>query len=433
MKVLRHAHIITMDDTQTTFDDGYLVIDKGMIAALGLERDIPAMYANAEGEDLGGQFVYPGMVNLHTHLGMVSFRSLADDYPDRLHRFLMPLENEAMTRQLAKASTKLAIAESLLSGVTAAVDMYYFESAVAEAAAEMGFRLWAGETYLDSPRPDGTGFESAMRETEKIIALANPLIHAIVSPHAPYSMSFDNLAKSYRYAVDRDLLWTTHFAELPIERMQYEKEYGMGLVEKLEKEGMLSSRLLAAHVLLVDNDDIAILGEHQVNIAHCPGSNAKAAKGVAPVPELLSAGALAGLGTDGPASGNTLDLFTQLKLYAVLQKNRLKDRGAVPAKEIVPLATSNAGRILSSPIGQLKAGYQADIMVLSSQRPNMVPLYDPYSVLVYSAQSQNVRDVYVAGVQRVKEGCLFGIDYPKLLSEFQEASAGFEASARKRL
>ncbi|MBR1919754.1 MAG: amidohydrolase [Spirochaetales bacterium] len=433
MRALRHGWIVTMDESLSEFRDGYIVIDKGRIVALGDERNIPSEYSNLPSEDLGGDLLFPSFINTHAHLGMVSFRSLADDCKDRLHRFLMPLENRAMTRELAVASTKIAISEMLLSGTTSVLDMYYFESDVALAAREMGIRIWAGETMLDASHPDSADFSGGFREMDRLMELKDEFITPVIAPHAPYSLSLEHLHSCLEYARRHGIMWSMHLSEMPFEFSSFCEKYGKTPIETLESEGLLSDELVAAHLLLLGENDIGILSKNGVRVSHCPGSNGKAAKGVCALPELLEAGCLGSLGTDGPASGNTLDMFTQLKLYAVLQKNRLHDRSSVPARTIVPLATSMAGRVLNAEIGILKPGYRADMMVLSLDSPNMLPCYDPYSVLVYSAQSQNVKDVYVDGRCLVRGGTLVDVDYSALVEEFDLASRDFERMARELL
>ena len=433
MRALRHGWIVTMDESLSEFRDGYIVIDKGRIVALGDERNIPSEYSNLPSEDLGGDLLFPSFINTHAHLGMVSFRSLADDCKDRLHRFLMPLENRAMTRELAVASTKIAISEMLLSGTTSVLDMYYFESDVALAAREMGIRIWAGETMLDASHPDSADFSGGFREMDRLMELKDEFITPVIAPHAPYSLSLEHLHSCLEYARRHGIMWSMHLSEMPFEFSSFCEKYGKTPIETLESEGLLSDELVAAHLLLLGENDIGILSKNGVRVSHCPGSNGKAAKGVCALPELLEAGCLGSLGTDWPASGNTLDMFTQLKLYAVLQKNRLHDRSSVPARTIVPLATSMAGRVLNAEIGILKPGYRADMMVLSLDSPNMLPCYDPYSVLVYSAQSQNVKDVYVDGRCLVRGGTLVDVDYSALVEEFDLASRDFERMARELL
>ncbi len=433
MKILRHAHIVTMDDDNHEFQDGYIAFDETGIKKLGEERDIPENLKPLEHENLHGALVLPAFCNTHTHLGMIPFRSLADDMPDRLRRFLMPLENKAMTRELAVASAKMAIAEMLLSGTASAVDMYFFEADIAKASQEMGFRLWAGETFLDAPHCDAKDFSGGFEVLESIMKLSSNLIIPVAAPHAPYSVSLANLHSCADFAKANNLMWTMHLSEMPYEIELFKNSCGLSPVQKLHQEKLLSENLIAVHLLLVNDHDIRLLSDNGVGISHCPGSNSKAGKGVAPVTEMIEAGCTVTIGTDGPASGNTLDMFTQMKLYAILQKNRLHDRSAVPARDILPLVTRNAGLILKSNIGQLIAGFKADIQVLSFDRPNMTPCYDAFSSIVYSAQPQNVKDVYVNGRQLVKDSNLCAIDYGAIREEFNEASADFERQARSLL
>jgi cytosine/adenosine deaminase-related metal-dependent hydrolase len=209
------------------------------------------------------------------------------------------------------------------------------------------------------------------------------------------------------------------------------KEQGKTPVGWLSSNGLLDDSLLAAHLLLLTEEDVELLSSSGVSAAHCPGSNAKAAKGVAPVLKMMDKGINVTLATDGPASGNTLELYTTLRLCAILQKNLSHDRSVAPAKRIVPLATRNAGIALKKKIGVLRKGWESDVLVLSRRRPNMIPSYDPYSVLVYSAGVQNVKDLYIAGVRKVHDGMLADINLDELEAEFSSVSAPFHGEALK--
>lgn len=430
MKLLRHGYIVTMDDEGSVYEDGFLAFDENEIISTGAEASLPEEY-QGKGEDLEGALVFPGFVNLHTHMGMVPFRSLADDYKDRLRRFLIPLEDAEMTRELAVASSKLAITEFLLSGTTSALDMYFFESSVAEAAESLGFRLFAGEAFRDDPACDAPSIEAAREEFLRI--RRSRLVTPVVAPHAPYSLSADSLHFCQELAREHNTIWTMHLEEMPFEMEGFKEKYGTSPVGFLDREGLLDESLLAAHMIFLSPEDIPLVRDRGVRIAHCPAANSKSGKGVAPIAECLKEGILVGMGTDGPSSSNSLDMFNQLRIVPYLQKNRLHDRSVLPAVDIVPLATRNGGLILSAPIGQLRRGFKADIQILSRKRPNMLPCYDPYSVLVYSADVQNIKDVYVDGVQKVKDGSLTDIDYEAVVDEFMCASSRFESGARRLL
>jgi 5-methylthioadenosine/S-adenosylhomocysteine deaminase len=433
MTILRNAHILTMNEKMTEYTDGFLAFDEKGIIGLGDEKEFPEEWACLPSEDLHHDLVLPSLINTHTHMGMVSFRSLGDDCPDRLHRFLMPLEDRAMNRELAVCSSKMAMAEMMLSGISSAVDMYYFEADVARAAAQLGFRLWAGETLLDKPHCDADSFEASLERTEETIAACgeSPLTIPIVAPHAPYSLSLEHLKDAFSFAKERHLLWTTHLSEMAFEVETLRKDQGKTPVGWLSANGLLDDSLLAAHLLLLTEEDIDLLSGSGVSAAHCPGSNAKAAKGVAPALKMIDRDINVTLATDGPASGNALELFTTLRLCAILQKNLSHDRSVAPARNIVPLATRNAGIALRRKIGVLKEGWESDILVLSMSRPNMIPSYDPYSVLVYSAGVQNVQDLYIAGVRKVRDGMLTDIDLDELETEFSSVSEPFHREAMK--
>ncbi len=433
MKVLTHAHIVTFDETYAEYPDGAIAFDEKGIAFVG--PSLPKSYASLPREDMHGALVVPGFCNTHTHMGMVPFRSLADDFRDRLHKFLMPLERSAMDRRLVGVASKVAMAEMLLSGTTSAVDMYYYEDEVARAACEMGFRLWAGQTILDGESPDANGFEDGLEKVQALIdaCTSSPLLTPVVAPHAPYSLTIGHLGKVVEFARKRNLLWTMHLSEMPFEVEAIRKEYGQTPVGWMESHGLLGSDLLAAHLITLTEQDKDLLARRGVFASHCPGSNLKAGKGTSPIWDLMERNVVVTLGTDGPASGNTLDHFTQMKIAAIMQKTMGHDRSLMSARECASLACRNAGIALSAPIGMLKVGYQADITVLSLENPRMHPLYDPYSVLCYSATSGDVKDVYVAGIRKVQDGKLTGVDLPALYSQFDEASFAFRKEALARL
>lgn len=432
MTVIRHALAVAMDDEANVFEDSAIAFSENGIEFIGNDDDLPAEYKTLDAIDGRGHLLVPGMCNMHTHLGMISFRSLADDVPDRLHRFLMPLENNAMTESLAVASAKIAIAEMIRGGITSAVDMYYHEAAIAKTASHMGFRLWAGETVLDAPHPGAASFDESLARCDELCSMNDPLVTPLIAPHAPYSLSERNLEKSFSYAESHGIMWTMHLQELPMEMSLFKERHSMSPIAWMDDEGLLSSNLIAAHLLLASDDDIMRLAENDVRIVNCPGSNAKAAKGVARIPEMAEAGCIATLGTDGPSSGNTLDMFMQMRLYAILNKNRLSDRAALPASDVVPLAFRNAGLALSSEIGQLRKGYRSDIVMLSLEDVNTIPCFDPYSVLVYSASPMNVTDVFIEGRQLLKNR-EFTFPFDEIAEEFREASAGFRDEALKLL
>ena len=241
----------------------------------------------------------------------------------------------------------------------------------------------------------------------------------------------DDLKEVFRYRKANGIGWTMHLEEMPFEMEAFARDYSSTPVTIMAEENLLDSSLIAAHLIFASDEDINILSETGVNAALCPVANAKSAKGVAKGLEMMKSVNVT-LGTDGPSSGNTLDLFTQMKAFAVLNKNRLADRTAMPASSIVPLVTRNAGKALGRNIGQLREGFESDISVLSLSDPNMIPCYDPYSVLVYSAQPQNVTDVYIKGKMMLENG-KFTFSFSDMVSSFNEAASGFRREVEKLL
>lgn len=435
--VFRHALILTEDTDQTIIEDGALVIVGQTIAYVGPDGLLPYGYALFEMLDCTDCLILPSLINSHTHTGMVAFRSLGDDIADRLRRFLLPLENACMTATLASASAALAIAEMQSSGIGCAVDMYYYEKEIAKIASEMGFRLFGGETIMEDSTcnskssKQGLKYANSLHEAEK----DNPYYTPVYAPHAPYSVSTSTLKTISRLAHKNDLKWTMHLSEMDFELELFASRYNMTPIAYLDSLGILDDRLIAAHCIHTTDEDLALLARHKTAVVHCPGANAKAGKGVARVHAMMQRGITVCLGTDGPSSGNTLDLFTQMKLCAILQKNAQGDRTILQAKQVVPMVTSSAAKALGmgDTLGSLERGKDADILVLGLDRPNTTPCFDPYSVLVYSAGVQNVRHLFTRGEWIVKDQELVKSDIKALRETFLEAAHLFFAEAKKRL
>jgi len=421
------------------FPNGYMLVDGEKILDVGAMDSLPIDITYDQCIDAKGAILLPGMVNTHTHIGMIPFRSLGDDYPDRLHRFLFPLENQCMNERLAYASAKYAIAEMQLAGVTTFFDMYYFEQQLAEGAEEMHSRGILAETVIDSvtvdvPEPMG-GLQYAQSFMTKW--LGNRRIQASVAPHAPYSNTIEVLQQADVLSQLYNVPWMMHVSEMDFEMSKFREEHHQTPIEFLEEIGVLSPRLVAAHCIHLSDHDIELLKKYDVKVAHCIGANTKSAKGVARVRDLLAAGVTVGLGTDGPSSGNTLDLFSQMRLFANFHKTFLQDRSAFPAEEIVKLATIGGANVLGleRQIGSIEAGKQADFILVETDSVNMFPIFDPYSALVYSANAGNVRDVFIAGKQVVAGKTLVDFDEAQLRAEIAEAmeQCGFKTKALKAM
>lgn len=434
-QLIKNVHILTMDQIRTEIPAGFLLIEDDQIAAIGsMENELPKADKVIDGKQ---GILLPGMINTHTHVGMIPFRSLGDDVPDRLRRFLFPLEKN-MTRQLVTQSAKYAVAEMLLAGVTSFCDMYYFEDAIAEAVAEMGSRALLGETIIDMETPDAKTCDEAFLACKEFIHRwqNHPLIQPIIAPHAPNTNRRELLREIADFSRKEQIPVMMHVAEMDYEIQEFAEKYQQTPIEFLRELGYFDAPFIMAHAIHLTPSDIELLQSfsENVKIAHCIGANTKAAKGIAPIPELLQHGLTVGLGTDGPSSGNTLDLFTQMKLTANFHKTNQQDRSLFPAKEIVAMATIEGAKVLglNQLVGSLEIGKKADLTLVETQSVNMFPIFDAYSALVYSANASNVTDVWVNGVHKVADKQLVKEDLSELRQSLTVEMTNFVVEARKR-
>lgn len=430
--LIDHVTVLTMDQDFHVCQDGYVLIEDQVIAQIG-EGVRPSGYD--ERVDGRGGILMPGMVNVHSHFSMVPFRSMGDDCPDRLRRFLFPLELEAMTPELVYLSARYAVCELLLSGVTSALDMYYFEDEVAKACEELGIRGWLGETVINMPVCDSEKPYGGLEVADALISRwkGHDRIHPMVAPHATNTNSPEILKAAHDLAARHGVLYTLHVSEMDYEMSMFREQYNQTPVEFLHGLGVLGENTIAAHCIHLTGPDIGLLAETGTKVAHCIGSNTKGGKGISPVRDLRAAGVTVGLGTDGPSSGNTLDLFTQFKMFASFQKTRYHDRGLFPAKEIVALGTMGGAGVLGAAdqIGSIEPGKKADLTLVETESVNMFPIYNPYSALVYSANASNVDSVWVDGRRLVGDKRLLHADLGKVRRELEEAMGPFRERAAK--
>ncbi len=430
--VITNGIIVTMNRDMDMYPEGYVIVEDNRISEVGPMEALAHRITEWESSrqegisimDAGHGIVMPGMVNTHCHMGMVPFRGLGDDCKDRLRVFLLPMESRAMDRELASLSSRYAICELLLSGVTTVMDMYYFEDAVAEVMDQMGIRGIAGETVMEEASCDaGTPREAIALGEELIKRYRNhPRIQGCIAPHGTTTCSSSTLQAIHQVNDRYGVPFTLHVAEMDYEMSYLKEQYGCTPIEYLDRLGILDSHTLSAHSIRLTEQDISLMAKSGSSVAHCIGSNTKAAKGVAPVSSMLEQGLAVGLGTDGPASGNTLDIFTQMRFCANFHKNETGNRSAFPAKDIVSMATIwGAGALgLDHVTGSLEPGKEADLVVVETDSPNMFPVYDPYSALVYSARADNVRDVFVAGRCLVKDRQLVSQDFRQIREDLRQ-------------
>ncbi len=398
--IITRAHIVTMNAAREVIEDGAIIIRDSRIVAIG-SSSIAANYSAAKTIDARGDLVFPGLINTHTHASMTVFRGLGDDVPDRLRRFIFPLEKNLIDRELVYWGALHGFIEMIEGGVTTAVDMYYFEDEVARAAKLVGIRGVLGQSILNFPTPDSPVPYGGLAYAKKFAAdwANDPLITPALAPHAPYSLDAEHLRLVAKASAELNLPILMHVAEMTDEISTLRRERNQTPVEYLDSLGLLTPRLVAAHCIFVTDSDIALLKARDVGIAHNMVANIKSAKGVAPGLKMHDDGLRIGLGTDGPMSGNTLDLIGQLGYVAKLHKLDRKDRNVMPALKVVEMATLGGARALhrEKDLGSLEPGKLADLIILDHNSTALVPLYDVYSTLAYAASPRDVRTTVIHG------------------------------------
>jgi 5-methylthioadenosine/S-adenosylhomocysteine deaminase len=406
--------VLTMDPACRTLPRGAVGVAGDRIVALGDAGDF-AHCRVARVIDAQGGIVMPGLVNTHTHAAMTCFRGLADDLPlmTWLTDHIFPAE-AALDADSVYAGALLACAEMILSGTTTFCDMYLFEDAVARAAQQAGMRAVVGEVLFDFPSPHYGALEAGFAFTEQLIDRYrdDPLVAVAVEPHSPYLCAPELLTRAFALAQRHGAPFVLHLAETDGETATIRERYGRTPVGHLHALGVLAPNVLACHCVRLDEADIALLKSHDVKVSHNPESNMKLASGIAPVPALLAAGVCVGLGTDGAASNNNLDLFLEMDTAAKLHKVDRMDPTVLDAQTVLRMATVDGARALGLEglTGSLEPGKRADLIVVNTRRPHMVPMHHPVSQLVYAARGSDVETVVINGRLVVQGGRILTFD-----------------------
>ena len=427
--------VVTMNGARTILDEGSVAIKGDAIVAVGSRAEVERQYKSAQTIDARGRLVLPGFINGHTHVPMTLFRGLHDDVTlnDWLYKYIFPAEAKNVNEEFVRWGTRLAAAEQIRSGVTTFADMYYFEDAVAEETKAAGMRGVLGETFIDFPAPDNKTNAEMLAYTERFLKKwqGDALIHAAPAPHSIYTCSKKTIQDAAALANKYHAPLLMHVAEMKKEREDSEKANGMSPVAYLENIGVLGPELVAAHCIFVDEADRKLLAERQVGCVHNPSSNMMIASGVSPVPEMRAAGIAVGLGTDGPAgSNNDLDLMEEIDLAAKLAKISKMDPLALNAKAVVEMATIAGARALhmEKEIGSLETGKKADMILISLDEPNALPMYDVYAQIAYSLKGSDVETVVIGGRVVMRERKLLTVDEPRVLEKAREYGKSVKAS-----
>jgi 5-methylthioadenosine/S-adenosylhomocysteine deaminase len=427
--------VVTMDAKRAVYDDGGVAVRGDSIVAVGPRAEIVARYESRRTIDARGRLVLPGFVNGHTHVPMTLFRGLHDDVTlnDWLYKYIFPAEKKNVNEEFVRWGARLAAAEEIRAGITTFADMYYFEDAIAEETKAAGVRGVLGETFIDFPAPDNKSEAEMLAYTERFLKKwqGDPLIRAAVAPHSIYTCSKKTLQDSAALARRYQVPILIHVAEMKKEWEDSEKQNGMSPVEYLDKLQILGSDVVAAHCIFVNEIDRRTLAQRQVGCVHNPSSNMMLASGVAPVPEMRAAGIAVGLGTDGPAgSNNDLDLMEEMDLAAKLAKITKMDPLALNAKAVVEMATIDGARALhlEKEIGSLEAGKKADLILISLDEPNAVPMYDVYAQLAYSLKGSDVETVMIGGRVVMRDRKLLTVNEQQVLEKAREYGKQVRAS-----
>ena len=438
--LLTNAVVLTMDDRFTLHSTGAVAI--GGDSILAVEPDASGWDAG-DVVDCAGRVVMPGLVNAHTHVAMSLLRGLADDLrlDVWLMGYMMPVEREFVTPEFVRLGTKLGCAEMIRSGVTCFADMYYFEEAVAEAVAEAGMRALCTQTVLRFPSPDAASFEDGLARARAFIEKwkGHPLIVPGPAPHAPYTCTPEILRACADLATEFDVPLHIHLSETLQEVEESRRSNGMPVVPWVKKQGLFGAKVLAAHCVHIDDGEMRALKNHNAGVAHNPTSNLKLGAGVAPVARMRELGLHVGIGTDGPASNNDLDMFEETRLAALLAKGSAGDPTALPAREALAMATRLGACALhvDAITGSLEAGKRADLIVLDVNPLHNVPAFhrDPsgvYAQIVYASKSTDVLDVMCNGRWLMRDRTLLTLDEDALRRSAREQAAHIDAFLSSR-
>ena len=408
--------VLTIDAADSVIADGAVAVRGGRIAAVGRRRQIERRFRARRRIDAAGRLVLPGFVNAHTHVAMTLLRGVKDDQElmTWLTKYMFPLEARFVSPDFVRCGACLACWEMIASGTTTFADGYFFEEEVARAADESGLRAVPGEGILDVPTPDAKTSAESLARAERFLSewRGHSRVTAALCPHSCYTVNPETFQKTRDLAARFHAPVMTHLAESAGEVAMVRERYGTTPVRHLERIDVLDSSMTAAHAVVVDEEEIEILARTGVGVVHCAESNMKLASGVAPVARMIAAGVAVGLGTDGAASNNNLDMLGEIATVAKVHKAWKLDPTVIPARQVVRMATmgSAAALHMEGEIGSLEKGKRADLIVVETSGPEAIPLYDPFGYLVYSARADAVETVVVEGEILMEKRRLLTLD-----------------------
>ncbi|WP_243546264.1 amidohydrolase family protein [Pseudodesulfovibrio tunisiensis] len=428
--------VVTQDADRRILSDAGVAMRDGMIVDVSDRNSLKAGFTAQEELDLGPAMLMPGLVNGHTHLPMTLFRGVADDLPlmDWLEKHIWPVEMQ-LTPELLELGAMVGCMEMIRTGTTAFLNGYFKEEAVGDAVERTGIRAVIGEGFFDFPSPHFPSPEHYRETVERLVDRYqnSSRVRVAVTPHAVFTVGADALVESHALAQDMNIPWQIHLAESPAETQASLKKHGKRPVELLESLGLLSEHVTLHHCVDLTDREIRVLADSGARVVHNPCSNLKLASGVAPVQKLLDAGAVMGLGTDGAASNNQLNMFREMSTAALLGKIAANDASAVNAGDVLDMATRGSAACLGwETLGRLEAGCPADMIALDLRQPNMMPMYAPTSHAVYAATGMEVRLTIAEGRILYRDGEFLTLDAEKLRREIRRAAKWISAKKRKK-
>ena len=435
--VITGGTVVTMDGTGRVLSPGALAIDGRDIVSVDTAEQVAARFTGRDTINAAGQVVLPGLVNTHTHAPMVLYRGLADDLAlmDWLQKYIFPAEAKTVSPEFVRAGTRLAVLEMIESGTTTYADMYYFEEEIAKATKEAGLRGVLGQTIIQFPVADAKTPADSIARAEAFIKqfAGDDLITPAIAPHALYTLDAKTL-KAVRAVADREHAPVIiHLSETADEVTSSRQKYKMTSTAYLDSIGFWGPRTLAAHGVWLTPADIRILARRKVGVSHNPESNMKLASGTAPVLAMRAAGIHVGLGTDGAASNNDLDMFEAMRQTAFLYKLQTRDPRAMPARTALELATIEGARALGldGQIGSLEPAKRADVIIVSMSGARQTPMYDPLSHLVYVTRGDDVQTTIVNGRILMRDRKVLTLNEADVLTEARALAVKVRAAVGK--
>lgn len=418
--IVKNGWILTMDENFSEFKNGYIAIKDGKIEDIG--ENIPANYTAKEIIDVNNSIVLPGLINAHTHAAMTLLRGYGSDNPLKiwLEKYIWPVEGKFVSYEFVKDGTDLACYEMIRNGVTTFVDMYFYENAVADAVLESGMRAVLCTGILDFPTPGAKTPQEGIEKTKDFIKeyKNHTQIYPCVGPHAPYTCSPETLQAAMDVAQNYDTLFHIHLSETLTEVEDIKSRYKNTPVKHLKEIGILNERILAAHMVHPTEEEIELLAEYKVKVAHCPESNLKLASGISPVPKMLEKGITVAIGTDGTASNDDLDVIGEISTAAKIHKGYNLNPVLLNARQALSLSTREGAKALrlQNKIGTLEKGKFADIITIDVNQPHLQPLFDPYTQIVYSAKGLDVDTVIIGGKVVMRNKTVLTIEKERVLN-----------------